>query len=48
MNKVKLICVTPNNNNKFYYMEDLNNGTFLAEYGRVGSASSKVTYSIRD
>lgn len=48
MNKVKLICVTPNNNNKFYYMEDLNNGTFLAEYGRVGSASNKVTYSIRD
>ena len=42
----KLICVTPNNNNKFYNMTDLGDGTFEVEYGRVGSASVKVNYSM--
>ena len=46
MNKVKLICVTPNNNNKFYNMEDLGNGTFKVEYGRVGATSTILTYPI--
>lgn len=45
MNK-KLICVTPNNNNKFYNMTDLGNGTFEVEYGRVGATSVKTSYSI--
>lgn len=43
---IKLICVTPNNNNKFYYMENLNNGTFKVEYGRVGASSTTLTYPI--
>lgn len=41
---IKLICVTANNNNKFYYMEDLNNGMFKVEYGRVGASSQTVQY----
>ena len=44
MNKVKLICVTANNNNKFYTMEDLGNDTFKVEYGRVGASSTTLTY----
>lgn len=48
MDKVKLICVTPNNNNKFYNMEDLDNGKFKVEYGRVGSSSTEVIYPIKD
>lgn len=43
---VKLICVTANNNNKFYYMEDLHNGTFKVSYGRVGASETVLTYPI--
>lgn len=43
---IKLICVTPDNNNKFYYMENLNNGKFKVEYGRVGASSTTVFYDI--
>lgn len=43
---VKLICVTANNNNKFYYMEDLNNGSFKVTYGRVGASETVLTYPI--
>lgn len=43
---VKLICVTANNNNKFYYMEDLNNGSFKVTYGRVGASETTYTYPI--
>ena len=43
---IKLICVTPDNHNKFYYMEDLNNGTFKVTYGRVGNSERIVTYPI--
>ena len=43
---IKLICVTENNNNKFYYMENLNNGNFRVTYGRVGSAETVLTYPI--
>lgn len=45
---IKLICVTPDNHNKFYYMEDLNNGNFRVTYGRVGSSERVVTYPISD
>lgn len=44
--KKKLICVTPNNNNKFYNMTDIGDGTFEVEYGRVGATSTKTSYSI--
>ncbi len=44
----KLICVTPNNNNKFYNMTDLGNGQFKVEYGRVGATSTILTYPILD
>lgn len=46
--KTKLICVTPNNNNKFYDMEDLGNGSFKVTYGRVGGSETVLTYSSRD
>lgn len=45
---IKLICVTADNHNKFYYMEDLNNGTFKVTYGRVGNSERIVTYPISD
>ena len=44
----KLICVTPNNNNKFYNMTDLGNGQFKVEYGRVGTTATTLTYPISD
>lgn len=44
--KKNLICVTPNNNNKFYNMTDMGDGTFQVEYGRVGATSTKTSYSI--
>ena len=50
MDNVYLIFVDPNNkgtqSNKFYDMKDNGNGTFTAEYGRVGSSKSTVTYPI--
>ena len=45
---IKLICVTADNHNKFYYMEDLNNGTFKVTYGRVGNSERIVIYPISD
>ena len=44
MTKIELICVTTNNNNKFYRMTDLENGQFEIEYGRVGYVGTKETY----
>lgn len=41
----KLIMITPDNNNKFYNMFDNENGTFSIEFGRVGAAPQKKTYS---
>lgn len=35
---IELIMVTADNNNKFYRMNDLNNGTFAVEYGRIGES----------
>ena len=43
---IKLICVTANNNNKYYYMEDLHNGNFKVSYGRVGGSETVLTYPI--
>ena len=43
---VKLICVTANNNNKYYYMTDLNNGTFKVQYGRIGGGETVISYPI--
>lgn len=34
------------NNNKFYKMTDLNNGTFEVVYGRVDSSSTTISYPI--
>lgn len=46
MRKVELIMVTAENNNKFYRMEELGDGNFKAEYGRVGGHTSTRTYSM--
>lgn len=40
----KLICVTADNNNKYYYMEDLGNDTFEVKYGRIGASETTLTY----
>ncbi|MEM1094342.1 MAG: ADP-ribose polymerase [Bacteroidota bacterium] len=42
----KLIMVTSDNNNKFYDMQDLDNGTFEVTYGRVGNRPSIRHYPI--
>ncbi len=42
----KLIMVTPNNNNKFYEMQDNGNDTFTVTYGRVGSRGTVRRYPI--
>lgn len=42
----KLICVTQDNNNKYYFMKDIGDGNFEVVYGRVGSTSTKLTYPI--
>lgn len=39
----RLICITENNNNKFYDL-DVSGGTLYVKYGRVGSTSMEVTY----
>ncbi len=44
MKKVKLICVTGDNNNKFYNMEEQADGTFHAKYGRVGGRETVEVY----
>ena len=44
MQKVKLIMVTANNNNKFYNMEELGNGYWRATWGRVGTPGRSMEY----
>lgn len=44
----KLICVTGENNNKFYNMEQINESEFVAEWGRVEGTSDKKTYPMKD
>ena len=46
MSIIKLICVTGENNNKFYTMEDNGNGTFTATWGRVEKTSNITIYPI--
>lgn len=45
MKQIELICVTAENNNKFYRMEELTGGSWKATWGRVGSTSSEMVYS---
>lgn len=49
MKQIELMCVTENNNNKFYRMVDNEDGTFTATWGRVGNNKhqSKV-YAMSD
>src|SRR3972149_6540246 len=44
--KVKLIMITPENNNKFYNMTENTDGTFTAEWGRVGATGQSGTKSM--
>ena len=42
--EIKLICVTGENNNKFYTMKENGDGTFTATYGRVDLTSAVKNY----
>lgn len=44
--EVRLIMITAENNNKFYNMKENGNGTFTAEYGRVGANAQLTTKSM--
>lgn len=44
--EVRLIMITAENNNKFYNMKENGNGTFTAEYGRVGANPQSTTKSM--
>ena len=44
--KAKLVMVTAHNNNKFYDMEENDNGTFTVSYGRVGGHCTQREYPI--
>lgn len=44
MRNVRLICVTANNNNKFYNMTENGDDTFSVNYGRIDSTSRWTTY----
>lgn len=46
MKACKLIMVSTENNNKFYNMQELSDGTFAVEYGRVEKTCIKESYSI--
>lgn len=43
---VKLVMVTESNNNKYYDMEDNEDGTFTVTYGRIGNAGTRRDYPI--
>lgn len=44
MKTARLICVTGNNNNKFYNMNMSSDGSISIEYGRIGQEGRKVNY----
>lgn len=44
LKKVKLMCVSDQNNNKFYNMEEIGDGTFKATWGRVGLTEQSQIY----
>ena len=46
MRFAKLIMITENNNNKEYIMTQIDDSTFKAEWGRVGSSYQSTTYPI--
>lgn len=46
MRMAELVCVTKNNNNKYYKMEEKADGTFLAKWGRVGGSEDSKVYPI--
>jgi len=43
---IELVMVSDQNNNKFYRMTDLDNGTFKVVYGRVGGSEASEFYPI--
>jgi poly [ADP-ribose] polymerase len=45
--KIELINVSDINNNKFYYMEELGDGTWLATWGRIGVTASTKNYPMK-
>lgn len=45
-NPIEMILVSSENNNKYYRFQDLDNGTFKVEYGRVGVTSINEVYPI--
>lgn len=44
LKEVELICVTGNNNNKYYKMKENGDDTFTVNYGRVGGKNTTQTY----
>lgn len=46
MKQINLIMVTENNNNKFYNMQENEDGTFSAKWGRVGATKNTTIYPI--
>lgn len=44
MKVVKMICVTEQNNNKFYNLFEQGDGTFKVDYGRVDVTTQHATY----
>lgn len=45
---VKMVCVTAENNNKFYNLIQQDDSTWRAEWGRVGSSPSIKMYSMHE
>ena len=39
-----LVCVTGQNNNKYYDMREKPDGTFDATYGRIGATATTINY----
>lgn len=49
MKRAKLLFIDPNNNhNKFYDIDELDNGKFRVTYGRVGAKGTIVEYPINE
>ena len=46
MKKVKLMMVSSENNNKYYNMSELGDGTFEVRYGRVGGHETVLNYKM--
>lgn len=45
---VKLVCVTSDNNNKYYNMFEQSNGQFIAQYGRIKGTEVTHSYPMSD